>query len=83
MGNHRAYVVRAVRHAPSRWAHCETCGVRLSYQVGSIMWANQDRDLCVKHEPSIVGPILQKLRKRLREAMQKRRMDSTAKDLKP
>jgi hypothetical protein len=34
------------RMAPDRHAHCEECGARLDYEIGSSMWRCQSHDLC-------------------------------------
>jgi len=37
------------RHHDPR-AKCEVCGKLLDYNVGSILWECQNRDLCIDHQ---------------------------------
>ena len=39
-----------MRRPPDTTARCEVCHRKLDYEIGSIMWQCQDRDLCIEHK---------------------------------
>ena len=58
-----------MRYLYSRRARCEECGESLDYEVGSPMWACQNRDLCLT---CYLRPIMEQVSERIRGIFQKR-----------